>query len=48
MIVPTPMQYLASHAIAFVAGALTTIAIHFYGKRQRSVGARSKASGTVQ
>jgi hypothetical protein len=46
MIVPSPLQYLASHAIALVAGAVSVVAVHMYGKRQRAAGARDAANGT--
>lgn len=42
--IPSPMQYLASHAIAFVAGAVATVALHLYGKGMRAAGARNPST----
>lgn len=43
MIVPSPLQYLASHAISFVAGAVAVVAVHLYGKSMRALGERKPA-----
>lgn len=44
MIVPSPLQYLASHAIAFAAGAATTFALRLYGRYMRACGAKQRAA----
>jgi hypothetical protein len=43
MLVPSPMEHLKSHAIAFVAGALTLVAVNLYSRhlaRQHSENVR--------
>lgn len=32
MLIPSPTEYLKTHIIAFVAGAVTVIAAHLYAK----------------
>jgi hypothetical protein len=39
--IPSPMQYLATHAIAFIAGAASLIAIRYYGRFMHTSGVRA-------
>lgn len=42
--IPSPMQYLTSYAIAFAAGAATVAGLHAYGNWMRARGRREAAA----
>ncbi|MGO4392186.1 hypothetical protein AB4Z46_12605 [Variovorax sp. M-6] len=42
MMIPSPLQYLASYTIAFVAGAVALASVHAYGKWMKASGMRER------
>jgi hypothetical protein len=42
--IPSPMQYLTSYAIAFAAGAVAVAGLHAYGEWMRTRGRRETAA----
>jgi hypothetical protein len=42
--IPSPMQYLTSYAIAFAAGAAAVAGLHVYGEWMKARGRREAAA----
>jgi hypothetical protein len=43
--IPSPMQYLTTYAIAFAAGAATVAGLHAYGQWMRARGRSESRAG---
>ncbi|NMG35835.1 hypothetical protein GRF61_15410 [Azoarcus sp. TTM-91] len=43
--IPSPMQYLATNLVAFVAGMVFVVGLNAYGKRMKASGERAARTG---